>query len=101
MTAVKRKVNPSRKADDGWTSVKYNGELLSVYRPKLEELISLGIGGSRTPLGPSLSAPSPRASPLRSSQPRRKKRRVHIPTWLVGNHMRIQSHRNQQWQFIR
>lgn len=35
---VKRKVNPSRKADDGWTSVKYGVNLLSHYRGMLSEL---------------------------------------------------------------
>ncbi|CAL8466428.1 g5964 [Coccomyxa elongata] len=51
---VKRKVNPSRKADDGWTSCKYRGELLSIYRPQLENLLG---GDGRSGIT---------ASPLRS-----------------------------------
>ena len=43
---VKRKVNPSRKADDGWTSVKYGVNLLSHYRGMLSELT----GGACPPL---------------------------------------------------
>ena len=35
---VKRKVNPSRKADDGWTSVKYGVNVLSHFRGILQEL---------------------------------------------------------------
>ena len=35
---VKRKVNPTRKADDGWTSVKYGVNMLSHYRGMLQEL---------------------------------------------------------------
>lgn len=29
---VKRRVNPSRRADDGWKSVKYQGKLMEVWK---------------------------------------------------------------------
>ncbi|KAK9845836.1 hypothetical protein WJX81_003853 [Elliptochloris bilobata] len=64
---VKRKVNPSRKADDGWTSVHYNGELLSLYRGQLEDLLAADGRSNLT------------ASPLRTSnltasgKPKRKR----------------------------
>lgn len=43
---VKRKVNPSRKADDGWTSVKYGNNLLSHYRGVLHELTGAALSGA-------------------------------------------------------
>ncbi|KAK9787109.1 hypothetical protein WJX73_001287 [Symbiochloris irregularis] len=43
---VKRKVNPSRKADDGWTSVKYGSNLLSHYRGVLNELTGGAVSGA-------------------------------------------------------
>ncbi len=42
---VKRKINPTRKADDGWTSVRYKGEVLSSFRSQLEQLLSAGAAG--------------------------------------------------------
>lgn len=35
--AVKRQINPSRKADDGWKTVKYQGKFLEFYKKKLQE----------------------------------------------------------------
>ncbi|KAL3140810.1 hypothetical protein ABBQ32_005353 [Trebouxia sp. C0010 RCD-2024] len=50
---VKRKQNPGRKADDGWTSVKYHrgnfAELLATFRPELER-ISNGLESVESPV---------------------------------------------------
>ena len=35
---VKRIFNPTRKADDGWTSVKYGGQLLSSFKQELHRI---------------------------------------------------------------
>lgn len=32
---LKRMVNPNRKADDGWKTVKYNGKFLETYKMEL------------------------------------------------------------------
>ena len=60
--------NPSRKADDGWTSCKYKGQLLSLFWPQLEALVASGaaIGGpsaggaARTGSGRASPPPAPR-----------------------------------------
>lgn len=54
---VKRKINPGRKADDGWTSVKYLGEVLSSYRSKLDVCLTNvepapDVDGTASPLHP-------------------------------------------------
>ena len=63
--------NPARKADDGWTSCKYRGQLLSLHRPQLEDLIAsgLGNGGPGGPGSPprSASRARPRAASARDS----------------------------------
>jgi hypothetical protein len=51
---VKRKVNPSRKADDGWTSVKYENQLLCNYRPYLEDLNNQLANVSSSPVRPAV-----------------------------------------------
>ena len=35
--ALKRLVNPLRKADDGWKTVKYNGRFLDAYKFELAQ----------------------------------------------------------------
>jgi hypothetical protein len=44
---VKRKVNPTRKADDGWQSVRFLNQPLSTYRPQLEQLLA-GVEGANS-----------------------------------------------------
>ena len=41
--ALKRLVNPQRKADDGWKTVKYNGRFLDVYKLELAKRRLAGI----------------------------------------------------------
>ena len=45
---VKRKVNPTRKADDGWQSVRFLNQPLSTYRPQLEQLLAGMEGASNS-----------------------------------------------------
>ena len=89
--------NPSRKADDGWTSCKYRGTLLSLYRPRLEELIASGLGNAPAlPGGGSASASAsaaavaaaatPKTSSPKQSRPRpRTSAGTAIDSELAGN----------------
>ncbi|GLC49680.1 hypothetical protein PLESTB_000275000 [Pleodorina starrii] len=68
---VKRKLNPERKADDGWKAVKYAGKLLEHFKEQYlrQQLAASGLGGPRgaTPTG-SLGGggPSPHSSTQQS-----------------------------------
>ena len=41
--ALKRLVNPQRKADDGWKTVKYNGRFLDAYKVELAKRRLAGV----------------------------------------------------------
>jgi len=57
--SIKRLANPARKADDGWTSVKYAGSTLNLFRPHLEALLAHGQAEAPpVPPVPVLAAPA-------------------------------------------
>lgn len=62
---VRRKINPSRRIDDGWSSVKFDGHLLETYRSRL------GSMNDSSPLKTSTPKPgSPAARGKRSRKAR-------------------------------
>lgn len=80
---VKRKSNPNRKADDGWTSVKYRQNILSMYRPQLEALLAHGevpswVGASVPSTAQRQKRkPKPRTSPQEASDSDLSEEHVH------------------------
>jgi proteasome lid subunit RPN8/RPN11 len=60
---LKRLVNPTRKADDGWKTVKYRGRLLEQYKAELaRKRLGLGEGGDSTAALEAMAALEPRAA---------------------------------------
>lgn len=75
---VKRKVNPGRKADDGWTSVKYKGEVLSAFRNQLEQLLSCG---SNSWTSEDRESPLANSFPAGTRQKRKARSKFPLDTW--------------------
>ncbi|KAG2497303.1 hypothetical protein HYH03_004886 [Edaphochlamys debaryana] len=67
--SVKRKLNPERKADDGWKAVKYAGKLLEHYKDQYlrQQLAASGLGGGLRGSTPSASVGTG-VSPLSSAR---------------------------------